>query len=215
MSWPPLARLVLVVVLASVGCTGACGSSEPELPLVQARDGRTYRFLDKGLYKAYYDRDSLRLQWIEYDKNGDGRPEQVDHHDGDARPRWTEVDADSDGRAERWEYFDPSGRPTRVATGRQGRPEEWIFLDPAGVLQRREYDRNGDAKPERIERFESGRLVAVELDGDGDGRVDRWQAWARGAMAHEDVDTDGDGRPDRRLTFGPRGEVASIAPFNR
>jgi hypothetical protein len=201
---------VLLLGLAATSCTLRSCSSGPDLPWVTARDGRSYRLLDKGQYKAYYDAAGA-LQRIEYDSTGNGKPEQIDYHDGLPRPKRSEFDVNKDGKIDRWEEYDGAGRLVKLATSRAGgRPDKWTSFDAASLPSRIEYDTNGDGKPERIELLQEGRLVRVELDTDGDGRIDRWQTWQGGQLMTEELDTDGDGRPDRRLKYGSRGEVVSM-----
>jgi hypothetical protein len=202
-----LLAATLALFVAACG-PRACGRSE-ELPIVQGRDGRTYRLRDTGLYKAYFDLEG-RLQILEYDANGDGHPEQIDHHEGDSRPRLTELDRNSDGRVERWEHYE-NGRLVRAETSRTGgRPDTWSTFDGAGLPATVALDTNGDGKPDRTEAYAGGRLLTIQVDGDADGRVDRWQDWTGGVLRSEDLDTDADGRADRRLEYGRSGEVRAL-----
>jgi hypothetical protein len=210
------ARLgVLFLGISVSSCTLRSCSSRPDLPWVTGRDGRRYRVLDKGQYKAYYD-GAGALQKIEYDSTGNGHPEQTDYHDGLPRPKRSEFDANKDGKIDRWEEYDAAGRLVKVATSRAGdRPDKWTTFDANGQPTRMEYDTNRDGRPDRTEMLEGGRLVRVELDADGDGRVDRWQNWQGGKLGSEELDTDHDGKPDRRLKYGPRGEVVALEPLGQ
>jgi hypothetical protein len=210
----PMARSRWLLVLASfaaVACgTRGCKGRTAELPTVQGPDGRMYRVVDKGLYKAFYSMDG-RLQRIEYDNNSDGHPDQIDHHDGNSRPVLTEVDENSDGRIDRREHYDESGHLLRVEAITHGKDVDlWIEMSSLGAPARRAFDTDGDGKPDRTEILENGRLVRLELDGDRNGRVDRWQTWRNGVVVNEDIDTDGDGRPDRRLAYDPHGKLLGL-----
>ncbi len=203
----------IVTLAASAGCAGQCGARgghPPELPpLVRGADGRDCRLLDRGAYKAYYDR-SGRLARLEYDSNGDGRADHIAHHDGAKMPHLLEVDEDFDGRTDRWDDYDAAGNVVKVGRSRRGRgPDVWTFPGRGGEPVRRELDEDGDARVDRAETLTAGRTTAVELDTDRDGRFDRWQEWADGRLASERLDTDGDGRPDHRLRYGPGGNVVA------
>jgi EF hand domain-containing protein len=207
---------LLLLAVTSLACTGrSCSGGGPELPWVTGKDGRAYRLLDKGQYKAYYDAAGA-LQKIEYDSTGNGHPEQIDYHDGLPRPKRSEFDTNKDGKIDRWEEYDAAGRLVKLATSRVGdRPDKWITFDQNGLPTRIEYDTNGNGRVDRTELLEAGQIVRVEIDADGDGRVDRWQTWQAGKLVSEDLDTDHDGKPDRRLRYGPHGEVLALELLNR
>jgi hypothetical protein len=202
-------RAVALALLAA-GCGGR-GGLPPELPpIVKGPDGKDYHLVVKGPYKAFYDLWG-HLQRIEYDSNGDGRPDRIAHHDGAKTPRLIEVDEDFDGRIDRWEDYDASGQLVKVGVSRRGQgPDLWSYPGPGGVPLRRDYDEDGDGRVDRVELLEAGRIARVELDSDRDGRMDRWQQWRDGHLVSEDVDTDGDGKPDRRLRYGSGGTLQGL-----
>jgi hypothetical protein len=209
---PTRARQVALVALTLVAlaCGGRAGQPPGQLPVVRGADGRTYTLLDKGAYKAFYDSWG-RLVRIEYDSNGDGKPDYIAHHDGAKTPRLIEVDEDFDGNTDRWESYSPEGRLLKVGVSRHGHgPDLWNVLGPDGQPARREYDDDGDGRVERSEVLSAGRVVRVEIDADHDGRTDRWQDWRAGQLVAEDLDTNGDGRPDRRLRYGAGGTLAGV-----
>src|SRR5512134_2745168 len=78
-----------LTLLAAAGCAGQCGARgglPPSMPpLVKGPDGREYHLLDRGSYQAYYDRFG-RIERLDYDSNGDGRPDHIAHHDGRRLP---------------------------------------------------------------------------------------------------------------------------------
>jgi hypothetical protein len=180
---------------------------------VKGPDGQTYHLVDKGPYKAFYDRWG-RLQRIEYDGNGDGRADHVARHDGRRHAYQMDVDVDFDGRPDRWERYDAAGKLEKVgaASGPERAPDVWVVPGADGETARREHDADGDGVPERIEILSGGLVTEVQIDADRDGRIDRWQEWEGGRLAGEDLDTDGDGRGDRRLRYDPRGKVLSVEP---
>lgn len=185
----PLVRSIALGTLlaAASGCTG---SSNPKLdgaPVVRGADGREYRLLAKGPYKAFYDAKG-RVDRLEYDSNGDGKTDHVAFYDGSEYPKRLEVDTDFDGRADRWEAYDENGQLVSVGTSQKhgDRPDVWTFPGPKGDTQR------------------------VEIDSNGDGRPDRWQRWENGRLATEDVDTDGDGRADHRFKHDAQGKITGI-----
>ena len=208
--------LVLLVAFTSA-CAGRCGARgglPPERPpVVKGPDGKTYHVVGRGPYTAFYDAWG-RLQRLEHDSNGDGRPDQIAHHEGQRTPRTIEVDEDFDGRTDRWEDYDGSGRLTRIGTSRRGRgPDVWTAAPVEGQPTRKEYDEDGDGKPDRVETLAQGAVTGVEIDQDRDGRADRWQSWTRGRLTSEDLDTNGDGRPDRRLLYGDDGRILRLEPL--
>lgn len=204
-------RLALAAALPALACGGR-GGLPPELPpVVKGPDGREYHLLDRGPYKGFYDKWG-RLQRIEYDSNGDGKPDHIAHHEGEKTPRLLEVDEDFDGRTDRWEEYNPKGRMVKVGVSRRhtGSPDLWITPGPGDQPARREYDGDGDMRVDRTEILRAGLIVTVELDTDGDGRMDRWQDWSTGRLASEDLDTDADGKPDRRITYSEKGRVLRL-----
>jgi hypothetical protein len=180
---------VAALVLGYGGCSG---SSNPRLdgaPVVRGEDGREYRVLAKGPYKAFYD-SAGRVDRLEYDSNGDGKPDNVAFYDGAASPKRLEVDLDFDGKVDRWESYDSNMKLVSVGTSRShgDRPDVWTVPGPDGQTER------------------------VEVDSNGDGRPDRWQRWDGRRLVSEDVDSDGDGKPDHRLKYDAQGKVTGIEP---
>jgi hypothetical protein len=209
------AAVLLALLLASAcgdrACGGRGGLPPERLPVVKRGDGRTYRFLDKGAWKGYYDEQG-RIAVAEYDSNGDGRADYIAHYDEKKQIRLIEVDEDHDAWVDRWEHYDAAGVLEKVGRWRRqkGREDEWTYRGADGRPERIEYDDNGDGRVDRAEVFEDGAVVAVETDSDGNGAIDRWQTWQRGRLVREELDTDGDGRPDRRLVFGPKSRLLRV-----
>lgn len=208
--WGP----ALLLTLPWLSACGGLGGAPPQLPAsIRGPDGKTYLLLDRGRYKGYYDTFG-RLQRIEYDANGDGKPDNIAYHDGEKSPRRLDVDEDFDGKIDRWEEYDPAGRLTKVGLSRKhaGAPDVWITPGPGDLPARKDYDDDGDMRIDRSEIFRRGLIVSVELDSDGDGKPDRWQDWSTGRLEHEDLDTDADGRADRRIFYNPQGRVLRVVP---
>ena len=208
--------ILLALALAAVACSGrSCGGLDgkppPLPPTVTGPDGREYYLLDRGAYKAFYDPWG-RLQRIEYDSNGDGKPDHIAHHDGEKSPHLLEVDEDFDGSTDRWEEYDARGVLTRVGVSRRGgQPDLWFVPGPDGLSPaRKEYDDDHDGRLERVEFLSAGIVTRVEVDADRDGRIDRWQTLSGGRVSAEELDTDGDGKPDRRIRFGDNGRVLAL-----
>jgi hypothetical protein len=203
----------IVAAVVQVGC-GGLGSDPPQVaPAVKGPTGERQHLVARGPYKAFYDKTG-RLERIEYDTNGDGRPDRITHHHGSKSPQRLDVDVDFDGSIDRWEDFGEDGTLHRYAVaGADGRPHMWTVLDAKGAPLRYEYDHDVDGRFERAEIVENGRIARVELDTDGDGKVDRWQEWKGGRLESEALDIDGDGKPDRRLRYGPKGAFVGIEPI--
>jgi antitoxin component YwqK of YwqJK toxin-antitoxin module len=212
-----LALAVSLGVIAGACGERACGGlgGRPPAPLPIVKEGaNTYRVLDKGAYKAYY--DSLgQLVRILHDSNGDGRPDRIAHYKDGKTIFLIEIDQDGDGWIDRWEHYDPAGRLQKVGQWRLNRGKEDTFttLGPDGKPTRVEYDDDGDGVIDRAEVLRDGQVVGVEIDADRNGRIDRWQVWEKGRLRREDLDTDGDGKPDRRITYDARGRVLSALPL--
>jgi hypothetical protein len=211
------ARLALLLLAVfAVACARRCGGLgglPPEGPDVVVWDaqGRDHRVVTRGAYKAWYDPWG-RLEKIEWDSNGDGRPDHIAHYEGGRIARLIEIDENYEGTIDRWEYYDEAGVLIKIGSARRGTgaPDYWIYPGPNGLPRRIEIDDDRDGKVERAEIFEDGQLVAVELDTDRDGRVDRWQRWVKGKLRGEDLDTDGDGKPDRRIAYDEHGAIIGV-----
>jgi hypothetical protein len=220
--WRGMPRARLAVVAFAVLAHLACGDQEavqtepapyPKWRRATDPDGRELRIVERGAYRAVYDSAGDLLR-IEYDSNGDGRPDHFAHHDGAPKARLLEIDTDYDGTINRWEHYDPDGRLVKVGSSRRGEtPDRWAYLGPDGLASRMEYDSDGDGRVDRVEVLEQGRLVRVEVDADRDGRLDRWQDWRSGVLSAEELDTNGDGKPDRRLLYGTSGNVETVEPL--
>lgn len=208
--------MAVLAALLLAGCAGKCGARgglpPARPPAVTGADGQKYHLLDKGAYKAFYDRWG-RIARLEYDSNGDGKPDHVAHHDGRRVPHVIDVDTDFDGRPDRWERYDEAGTLVRVGSSRDGKgPDRWTAAGPDGQPARVEIDEDRDGRIERAESLAGGKVTAVEIDSDRDGRFDRWQEWSAGRLVAETLDTDQDGTADRRLRYGPRGEILGLEP---
>jgi hypothetical protein len=158
-------------------CCGPAGQPAPKHHLVE-----------KGSFQALYNGIDGHLERVAYDSDGDHRAEVVTFFAPNGRPIRAEIDNDNDGVVDRWEYYAPDGKIAKVATAVKtpGRPDLWSYPDGFGGVSRREYDDDGDGKPERAETYLDGTVVSEEFD------------------------TDGDGRWDRRLVRGPDGSVARV-----
>jgi hypothetical protein len=188
------AALCVVVVSAVVaaGCARPAANAEPP-----GHDTRVTR--SQGPVRAEYDTKG-RLQKIEYDRNGDGKPDAWGYMDGSRVVR-VEVDENGDGTVDRWEYH-------RAVDG-----EPAATPDPGGVdrtLERIERATDHDGHINRWEFFTDGVLTRVEEDTNHDGRVDKWETYANGALATMAIDTTSRGKPDRRFVYGPDGNLARI-----
>lgn len=210
--WSRRHLLLPAALFAAAGCGGQGNDPPVPPPILKGPDGQRRHVLDRGRYRALYDRWG-RLERIEHDSNGDGRPDRILRHDGAKSPRRVEIDADFDGRMDRYEDFTPEGVLHRYSVlEADGRPRLWTAVAADGSPLRYEYDQDADGRTERAEVVVGGRVGRVELDTDRDGRVDRWQEWENGRVSAESLDTDADSRPDRRLRYGPDGRILRVEP---
>lgn len=143
--------------------------------------------------QAQYDSTTGRLTRLEYDANGNGRPDTWAFMDG-TRINRLEADQNEDGKIDRWEYYDVSlqasgGRPTPERIERATRND--------GRISRREF-------------FENGRLARIEEDTDGNGASDKWETYANGVLSVLALDTRHRGKADRRLIYRPDGSLDRI-----
>jgi hypothetical protein len=207
---------VLSAACSGRACGGLGGLPPGALPVVKLGDGREYRVLDKGVWKGYYDEQG-GIAIVEYDSNGDGRPDYIAHYDERRQIRLIEVDEDHDAWVDRFEHYDAAGVLEKVGRWRKqrGRADEWTYRAPDGRPSRIEYDDDGDGIPERADVLKDGAVVGIEIDSDRNGKPDRWQKWERGRLQSEELDTDGDGKPDRRLVFGSRARLVRVERLPR
>jgi hypothetical protein len=210
----PAVVACLALVASLPGCTRKSDQPpQPQVPLLKGPDGREYVLLARANYKPVYDAQG-HLEKVEYDRNADGKPDQIAWHRGARIPNLVEEDDDFDGAPDRWAYYNPSGVLIKVGYARKGsKPDTWAFYTNDGKLRKQEYDDDGDGTPDRTEIVKDGKVVAIEVDADRDGRTDRWQVPGAGRLSYEDLDTDGDGKPDKRLRYGPKGEVVGLEPL--
>ncbi|MCU0241551.1 MAG: hypothetical protein MUF51_03905 [Vicinamibacteria bacterium] len=206
--------VMLALAAGLLGCQGACdgrgGLPPPRPPVMKGDDGQKRYVMNRGPYRAVYDRWG-RVERIEFDKNGDGKPDHISHHGGAKMPNLIEIDEDFDGRFDRWEYYDAASKLIKIgATRRGGWPDIWIIPGSDGQAARNEYDEDGDRVVDRAENLKGGRVAQTEIDTNRDGRFDRWQAWRGGRIASEEIDTNGDGQPDRRIQFAADGRVRLV-----
>ena len=76
------------------------------------------------------------------------------------------------------------------------------MLYAGGEVQRKEIDREGKGRPDRLEQWGEGRLVRVELDEDADGRFELVNFYdPQGRLEKQEQDENGDGRADAFVTF--------------
>ena len=143
--------------------------------------------------QAEYDKTTGRLSRLEYDANGNGKPDTWAFMDG-ARLSRLEGDENEDGRVDRWEYYPGTQQPAG------GRP----------VPERIERSTRMDGRVSRREFFEGGALTRIEEDTDGDGANDKWETYAGGVLAVMALDTQHRGKADRKLIYRPDGTLDRI-----
>ena len=143
--------------------------------------------------EAQYDDKSGRLSRLDYDANGNGKPDTWGFMDGMQIIK-LEADENEDGKVDRWEYYGVSVQ----GSGGKPAPER---IDRATRL---------DGRVSRREFFEQGRLARIEEDTDGDGSTDKWSTYAGGTLATLSMDTQRRGKPDRRLIYRPDGTLDRI-----
>jgi Flp pilus assembly protein TadD len=119
-------------------------------------------------------------------------------------PILREEDGDGDGRPDRWVAYAGLARhevwEDRLGTGS---PDlHLIFAEGGDPLESLEIDADGDGSPERVFRYQDGRLLAEDRDTDGDGRADLFDRFdGSGSLALREEDLDGDGQVDLRTAY--------------
>ncbi len=118
-------------------------------------------------------------------------------------PLVREEDTDGAGLPDRWIAYRGDAR-REIFEASPGRPPglHFVFAEGGEPLLRVEVDAGGDGQPDRVFRYEAGRLHAEERDTDGDGRLDRFDRFdAAGLVALREEDLDGDGAIDVRSVY--------------
>jgi hypothetical protein len=118
-------------------------------------------------------------------------------------PLVREEDTDADGEPDRWIAY-RNGARSDIFEASPGRAPglHFVFADGGDPLLRVEVDAGGDGRPDRVFRYEQGRLHAEALDSDGDGQLDRFDRFdAAGRVAEREEDLDGDGAIDVRSVY--------------
>jgi len=154
-----------------------------------------WHLVEKGPFQALYRPDG-HLDRVAYDGNGDHRAEVVTFFAPGGAPLRAQIDTDNDGIVDRWEFYGPDGRVAKVGTSRRipGKPDLWSYPDGFGGVARREYDDDGDGKPDRAEVLLGDQVVAEEFATKGDGHWNRRIIRAKdGSIARIDLDSKGDG----------------------
>jgi hypothetical protein len=151
------------------------------------------------------------------------------------------IDYDHDGVLdERWS-FAPSGQPMKVETDRNlDRKIDYVAqYDKRGQIESATADDNFDGVFETRLRFRNGNVEMSESDYDGNGVPEtrsnyvaglldnvetieatrgtafRVEHFKNGQRVHDDIDTDNDGHLDTRITYTPRGDVATKQELRR
>lgn len=162
---------------------------------------------DDERIEPVYDRETGRLQRLNYDANKNGKVDTVSYMDG-ARVVRVEIDQDEDGSIERWEYYGADQKLEKVGFSRanDGKEDGWLWIAPDGSTLRIEISTHRDGKVTRTEYYEKDTIVRGEEDEDADGRTDKWETYdGAGHLASVAFDTRHRGVPDRRLIYGVDG----------
>jgi hypothetical protein len=208
------ALIIAVIGLVTTGCGLGSNPPAPDLPpwrMIKDASGVQVRALEKAPYTYMYGLDGT-LRQIDFDSNGDRKPDVFAFFSGRTTPDRLEIDENRDGKVDRWEEYTQQGVLQRYATSAKGgSPERFVELDPATKATLRvETDADHDGRRERLEVFVSGRLSRAEIDTNGDGKRDRVQAWAQGRLTAEEIDRDGDGRADIRILRSKTGAISRV-----
>ncbi len=173
---------------------------------------------DAGLTPVY-DKETGKLQRLDFDSDKDGRIDTVSFMDGQKVVR-IEIDKDQDGRVERWEYYGAERTLERVGFSRSndGKEDAWSYQGPDGAVARIDVSVNRDGRVNRREFYEKQRLArAEEVDGPGlepgaalaeaqTWKPARWETYdSSGRLTMVAFDSSGRGTADRRLVYDEAG----------
>jgi hypothetical protein len=184
--------------------------------MIKDASGVQVRALEKAPYTYMYGLDGT-LRQIDFDSNGDHKPDVFAFFSGRTTPDRLEIDENRDGKLDRWEEYTQQGVLQRYATSAKGgSPERFVELDPATKATLRvETDTDHDGRRERLEIFMGGLLSRAEIDTDADGKRDRVQAWFQGRLTTEEIDRDGDGRADIRIHHSKTGAISKVERLDK
>ncbi len=150
---------LLTLALGLIGCDGA-------------------QTAPPGNVVPQYNRETGRLTSVDVDRDKDGRVDARAFMDG-TRIQRIEIDEDGDGKPERWEYYAPAAPGTanvivraEEASATTGKIARWEYYD-AGRIARVDEDVDEDGRVDKWELYRAGRLVSVELDLSGSGKPER------------------------------------------
>jgi hypothetical protein len=125
-----------------------------------------------------YNRETGRLTSVDVDRDKDGRVDARAFMDG-TRIQRIEIDEDGDGKPERWEYYAPAASGTanvivraEEASATTGKMVRWEYYD-GGRIARVDEDVDEDGRVDKWELYRAGRLATVELDLSGSGKPER------------------------------------------
>ena len=177
-------RIRLLVILTPIVALAHCGA-----PAGQP---------SKATLRPEYNRQTGRLERLDFDRDADGKLEGRAFMDG-AIVKRIEIDANRDGTPDRWEYYGSDDPGVGSAGSRR-----------SARIVRVEQSTRHDGTVSRWEYWEHGVVARVEEDVDGDGRIDKWERYANGSLASVELDLAGTGKPDRRLVYDTGGSLIRI-----
>ncbi len=195
----PLAGIVVLLVTACGGSTGAGATSANELPR-----------RDTTITHEACDVESKDAERI--DANGDKRPDVIIVRSGQ-REVCRAVDLNFDGVTDRYTYLDEAGRVRRQESDydRDGRIDE-IAIFKGGVLVERLRATTLDPRLDTWQVYENGQLARTERDSNGDGIVDQWWEYKSPECPVIHSDVNGDGRPDPGASVDYCKETGYVPP---
>jgi hypothetical protein len=208
--------------------------SQPSIKVIQVDsdfDGK----LDQWQHKSEDD----RLLKVEYDKNGDGKIDQIDIFDGSEKPVRVELDRDFDGTLDQvqhyskgfilkyiekdskfsglidWrEVYGPDNKVARLETdeNQDGKKDVFQYFSAEGHMERVEYDTSYDGKIDRWEFFgDDGALMSTNFDTNRDGNPDQWQYFKNSTLLiRVEHDTNFDGKVNRWEYFDGHGKMERL-----
>ncbi len=131
-----------------------------------------------------YNRDTGRLTSVEVDRDKDGKFEARAFMDG-TRIQRIEIDNNGDGKPDRWEYYAPSATSSdnvimraEEASETTGKLSRWEYFEN-GQIARVDEDVDEDGRVDKWEKYRAARLESVELDLSGSGKPERRLTYAR------------------------------------
>lgn len=150
---------------------------------------------------AYREISSLRTRADEYDRNDDGRPDEVWHYQKGRAVRGT-MDRNFDGRVDVWNYFNDAALYERTEEDNNfdGKADSWGFYK-FGQMAAWQYDSDFNGQHDVTSTFRDGIVQQSDWRPNGSKTVTIREIYKHGAFVEELRDLNKDGQFDMQIKF--------------